>query len=179
VRIISGEYKGRRIPAPKKHLDIRPTTDFAKESLFNIINNYFDFKGLKVLDLFTGSGFISYEFVSRGAKLVNSIDINMDSLNYIHEIIKVLNINNRIIPIYADVYRFLNSCNDNYDIIFADPPFNSDNILVIPEIIFKRKLLNENGWLIVEHSANINFFNNPNFLQHRKYGKVNFSIFAK
>ena len=176
MRIISGEKKGRRVPLPV-NLDVRPTTDFAKEALFSIINNNFDFDGLKVLDLFAGTGFISYEFASRGANSVITVDNNSHCYQYIKSVIAKLELDLQVNPVCTDAFRFLNSCRSKFNIIFADPPYFMENTNKIPELVFDKSLLEENGWLIIEHSANYKFLEHPHFIDTRKYGSVNFIFF--
>lgn len=176
MRIISGSLKGRRLnPA---NLPVRPTTDLAKESIFNVINNNFDFDEVKALDLFTGTGSIAFEFVSRGCINVTAVDLNFKCIEFIKKSITDFNISNLIVY-RSEVFNFLNSCKTSYDIIFSDPPYDMEKIDKIPEMIFNNNLLNDGGWLILEHSSEHNFTGNENFFQHRKYGKVNFSIFEK
>jgi 16S rRNA (guanine966-N2)-methyltransferase len=175
VRIISGKYKGRHIPV-RHNFPSRPTTDYAKESLFNILNNHFDFQDLRVLDLFGGTGSISYEFASRGSK-VELIELDFRSFKFICSILAELKIEN-IKPYRADVFKAIPKLKDTYDIIFADPPFQLKNIPELPDRIFDNKLLNSGGWLILEHSDQLSFNSHPNFRELREYGSVNFSIFT-
>ena len=174
MRIVSGKYKGRKLFPPKK-LPVRPTTDYAKESLFNILNNNFHFEQLNVLDCFSGTGNISYEFLSRGVKAVTSIDRDFHCISYQKKIKQVLAFEN-FQPIKKDVFNALNTIRGSYKIIFADPPYNLENITDIPKLVFTNKLLHQEGWLIVEHSKQTVFIH-PNYLETRKYGNVNFSIF--
>jgi len=175
MRIIAGLYKNRRIHFTK--LKIRPTTDFAKESLFNILNNYYNFNEMAVLDLFAGSGNISYEFISRGCKKVIAIESNMNCVNFIKKIKKTLNMLNLEVQL-SNVYTYLKKNKMKYDIIFADPPYDStkEDYQNIINLVFERNLLTSSGTLILEHSKNINFGNNTLFFEQRKYGKVNFTL---
>ena len=175
MRIISGTHKSRIIHPPK-NLPVRPTTDFAKESLFNILNNNFEFADLKVLDLFSGTGNITYEFASRGFAEITSIESNYNCCAFIKKTAAEMNFSN-IRVIKSDVFSFLKNCIAKYDIAFADPPYEMEGIANIPDIVFEKKILNNNGWLVLEHSRKIKFSGHPNLLQHRNYGKVNFSIF--
>jgi len=175
MRIISGKFKGLRFEPPKD-ITARPTTDFAKESLFNVLGKYTDFEDISVLDLFSGTGSVSYEFVSRGAKYVNAIEMSNTQIGFIKKTIDKLKINN--LYVYkSDVFRYLEKCAEQYDFIFADPPFQMKNIEEIPNLIFKNNLLKTNGIFILEHGKNSNFAQHQNFLEERKYGNVHFSLF--
>ncbi len=175
MRIISGSHKSRKIIAPK-NLPVRPTTDLAKESLFNILINNFDFEELVVLDLFAGTGNISYEFASRNCREVTAVENNFKCTGFIKQTVQKLNFDN-INIVRANVFNFLKLTNKTYDIIFADPPYDFEGIEKIPELIFSRQLLNKEGWLIIEHSKRTKLEHLPHFSQQRKYGKVNFSVF--
>ena len=176
MRIISGSHKSRRINPPK-NLPVRPTTDLAKESLFNILANYFDLEDLDILDLFAGTGNISFEFASRYANEITSIEINFKCINFIKSTALKMGFAN-IKVIKRNVFDFLKKTNKTYDIIFADPPYDLEDIEKIPELVFENNLLNKNGWLIVEHSKSTKFDDHPNLLQRRNYSKVNFSVFC-
>lgn len=175
MRVISGKYKRRNI-IPPKNLPVRPTTDMAKESLFNILSNRIDFTGLQVLDLFAGTGNMSYEFVSRGVDEVISVDTNYKCISFIKQTAEKLAMT-QLKVVKQDVFKFVKSCSKKFDIIFADPPYSLENINEIAELIFENNLLNEGGLLIIEHPRTINFDNHKNLLEHRNYGSVNFSIF--
>ncbi len=175
MRIISGKFKGRRLTAPD-NLPVRPTTDYAKESLFNILNNNFYFEDLEVLDCFSGTGNISFEFLSRGVKSVNSIDANFNCISYQKKIKEELSCEN-FNPLKQDVFKALKSIPGPYDLIFCDPPYDLPNIPEIADLVFENNLLSEEGWLIIEHSKATSF-NHPNHKETRKYGNVNFSIFS-
>jgi len=175
VRIISGKHKGKSIFAPK-NLPVRPTTDFAKEALFNILGNQFDLTTIEVLDLFSGTGNISYEFASRGAKKVRGIDLHFTCVSFIKKTCKALGFD-QVETFKNDVFKYLKRYDDQYDIIFADPPYNLKNVNEVPELVFKNNLLRENGWLILEHDRNWDFSEHPQFIEHRVYSSVNFSIF--
>jgi len=175
VRIISGKYKGKILQAPKQ-LPVRPTTDYAKEGLFNIIENSFDIDELSVLDLFCGTGNISFEFASRGAKNITSVDANNHCVRFVKETSNKLELKNLHI-IKQDVFRFLQKATQQFDIIFADPPYQLKEVIEIPDLIFKNSWLKTNGWFILEHDKFVNFTAHPNFFQQRKYGNVNFSFF--
>lgn len=176
MRIISGKYKGRPI-LPPKNLPVRPTTDFAKEALFNILTNNFSFEELSVLDLFSGTGSIAYEFVSRGCKSITCVDVNYNCIAFIKKMLTELSAQN-INVIKANVFRFLKSHTGRYDLIFADPPFELEGKEEIIRSIFKNNNLNEEGWFILEHPPTDDFSKEEHFLECRKYNKVNFSIFG-
>lgn len=176
MRIISGTHKGRAINPPK-NFKARPTTDFAKENLFNILENRFDMQKIRVLDLFSGTGGIAYEFASRGASWVDAIEIEPLHYNFISKAIKDLDLS-QIHVIRNNAFKFLSFCHTSYDIIFADPPYNTPNLSIIPTTVLNRKLLNDNGLLILEHSSQNDFTQLEGFTEVRHYGSVNFSFFA-
>ena len=178
MRIISGTHKGRQI-YPDKNFSARPTTDFAKENLFNVLANQISFNDIRVLDLFSGTGSISYEFASRGAREIIAIEVNYKHYSFIQKTIKELKFNN--IKLYkADVFLACKKLKGNtFDVIFADPPYNLDKITELPNAIFENELLSKEGIVIIEHPQNINFSEHPYFSEHRQYGSVNFSIFQK
>ena len=178
MRIVSGKHKGKRITAPKK-LPVRPTTDMAKEALFNILNNEFYFDEITVLDLFSGIGSISLEFASRGAKSITSIDNHYGCINFLSATAEELNEN--IQTIKSDVYKFLENTTQKYDLIFADPPyhFSQEQFEKIYLSIFDKKLLEENGMLIIEHSKNTDLSHLENFNKLKRYGGNCFSFFLK
>jgi len=175
MRIISGKYKGRRLIAPK-NLPARPTTDFAKEGLFNMIGNEFELDKITVLDLFAGIGGITLEFASRGAERIVCIDENYNCVSFIKKTARELGCN-QVDVFKNDVFRYLKKYSTQFDVIFADPPYKLKNINEIPKLVFENDLLKENGQLILEHDRNWDFSDNPNFLKHKKYSNVNFSIF--
>jgi len=176
LRIVSGKYKGRIIKPPK-NFRARPTTDFAKENLFNILNNNFDFSEVTVLDLFSGTGSISYEFVSRGSQYVVSIEKNFKHQAFIKKTIDDFGFT-QIKTIKTDAFRYIKTCNEQFDIIFADPPYDLKELESIPDFIFEQEILKENGWLILEHGDKTDFSKHEKFKEQRKYGGVNFSIFV-
>lgn len=175
MRIISGTHKGRRIVAPK-NLPVRPTTDLAKEGLFNILTNWFDMPALKVLDLFAGTGSITYEFASRGCKEITSVDINYKCVQFIKQTVTVLGFQD-INIIKQDAFKYIKRCEDSFGIIFADPPYDLKDVELVTELVFENRLLYKGGWLIIEHKKEIDFSNHKYFARQRKYGNVNFSIF--
>ena len=181
MRIISGTHKSRRIIAPK-NLPVRPTTDLAKEGLFNILANHFHmphplgWQDIKILDLFAGTGNITYEFASRGCKGITAVDINYKCVQFIKQQITSLDFHNINIIRY-DVFKFLAVCKDSYDIIFADPPYEMADIELITDLVFENRLLSNGGWLVIEHKKEIEFSKHKHFTRQKKYGNVNFSIF--
>ena len=175
MRIISGKYKGKEIN-PGKDFTARPTTDFAKESLFNILNNTIDFEEVEVLDLFAGTGGISYEFASRDCKLVEAVELKHQHAAYIQKVSAELKFGQLRLH-KMDVFKFLQTCTRQYDIIFADPPYEMDEIETLPEIIFEKKLLKTDGVFILEHSKSKSFASHGRLTDHRNYGSVNFSFF--
>lgn len=175
MRIISGYYKGRRLDLPK-NLKLRPTTDMAKESLFNVVNNLLDFDDINALDLFSGTGSISYELVSRGAKSVLAVESNGQHTRFIESVIRKLEMENMRI-LRMDVFQFFKTNKRAFDLVFADPPYDTPELDSLPELVFSNKLLEVDGVFILEHSRNHSFEDHPNFFNHRKYGNVNFSFF--
>lgn len=176
MRIISGKLKGRRITAPKK-LPVRPTTDMAKEALFNILNNHYYFDGISVIDLFSGTGNIAYEFASRGTKTIYAIDGDYGCVRFIHNTSKELDL-----PINAyknDVFKFLEKTPLQSDIIFADPPYDMEvaDLEKIADIVFERNLLNPSGVLIIEHTKHKDVSTHSRFDYSKKYGGSTFSFF--
>ena len=171
MRIISGLHKGRKIQAPK-NLPVRPTTDRAKEALFNILSNKYDLESLDVLDLFSGTGNISFEFASRNTKNVIAVDKNNNCTNFIKETSKDLDLN--IDTILSDALTFIKKTDRKFDVIFADPPYNSLFYKELKDLIVDRKLINNGGCLIIEHDKST-LFDDQN-INIRKYGNVNFSI---
>jgi 16S rRNA (guanine966-N2)-methyltransferase len=176
VRIISGSRKGKRLSAPPS-LPVRPTTDFAKEALFNILINHFYFEECSVLDLFAGTGNISYEFASRGASDILAIDNNDLCIKYIIQTAALLEFH-RLKTIKADALQFLSKTSNSWDIIFSDPPFTFEKTEQIPLLVMDNKLLRPGGKLIVEHPTSLSFSDHPHLSDFRKYGSVCFSIFS-
>ncbi|MBI3518010.1 MAG: 16S rRNA (guanine(966)-N(2))-methyltransferase RsmD [Bacteroidetes bacterium] len=175
MRIIGGIYKGKQIIAPK-NLPVRPTTDFAKEGLFNILNHKIDFEDLTVLDLFCGTGNISLEFASRGAQKIHAVDKHSPCLYFLKDTAKALKINT-IFTDRADVFKYLEKSHSTFDLIFADPPYELENIAMIHDLVFKQQLLNEGGLLIIEHGPKTDLSTKKNYVETRKYGNVHFSFF--
>ncbi len=175
MRIISGKYK-RRFIKPPKDLPVRPTTDLARESLFNILENKLELNGKEVLDLFSGTGAVSYEFISRGCKSVLAVDANYRCTQFIKKTASEFEMKDLSI-IKGDVFKFLAKTHLTFDIIFADPPYELENLDTLPDLVFDNKLLKTDGIFVLEHPKVYDFSGHPNFLEHRKYGKVNFSFF--
>ena len=175
MRIISGTYGGRRL-SPPKNITARPTTDFAKESLFNLLNNRLDFEGIDVLDLFAGTGGIGIECVSRGAREVTAVEIAHVQQNWIISCCKQLGIKNLSV-IRGDVFKFLSACRTKYDLIFADPPYALEELPTLPDVILERGILKEDGWLVIEHGKDTDFTSHPRHVETRTYGSVHFSFF--
>ena len=176
MRIIAGTLRGRRLEPPQ-NLPVRPTTDMARESLFNILNNYVDYEECAVMDLFAGTGAVSLEFISRGAREVTAIDINMQCTDFIKQSAAKLGIGNLHV-VRADVFDLLKRANRKFDIVFADPPYALEGLPTLPDMVFDRGVLTDDGIFILEHPREYSFEEHPHFWQHRAYGKVNFTFFA-
>ena len=196
MRIITGKYKGRHFEIPRS-FKARPTTDFAKENIFNVLTGYIDFEGATALDLFSGTGSISLELASRGCAQVISVEADRDHHRFIMQCLQKLGVTevvtegrffcdtdemsqkNRpsVTPIRGDVFRFIKSCKMQFDFIFADPPYALKELPTIPSLIFEKNLLKPNGVFVFEHGKDQDFSSHPNFVEHRSYGSVNFSIF--
>ena len=177
MRIISGKFKGRSIKIPK-NLPIRPTTNLAKESIFNIISNKIDFNSLKVLDLFSGSGMIGLEFISRGSD-VTFVENNIKCVKHSYNTINILSINSKIIK--KDVFKYLRNCDDKYDLIFADPPYSLkiENYEKLIKLATENTLKNSNGLFILEHYKKNDFSQHYNFFEMRSYGDCSFTFFQQ
>jgi 16S rRNA (guanine(966)-N(2))-methyltransferase RsmD len=175
MRIIRGNWKSRRINPPS-NLPLRPTTDIAKEALFNVLENMFDFDTLDVLDLFAGTGSISFEFASRGVRQIIAVEQNFRCVEFIRKIAHDLNMQ-QLTCIRSDVFRFIKTAKKQYNLIFADPPYDLPQLKIIPDMIFKHNLLCTDGILILEHPKPYDFSAHEHFSQHREYGKVEFTFF--
>ncbi|MBQ6279363.1 MAG: 16S rRNA (guanine(966)-N(2))-methyltransferase RsmD [Muribaculaceae bacterium] len=175
MRIISGKYGRRRFDVPK-NITARPTTDMARENLFNVLNNLVDFEGLTALDLFSGTGAISFELLSRGCASVTSVEKASTQYNFIRKVKELLKEDN-LIQVKGDVFKFIGSCSRKFDLIFADPPYDLPQLPQIPELILNSKMVQPGTLVIVEHSSANNFCHLPQFTQQRVYGKVHFSFF--
>ena len=165
MRIITGRYKGRRFDIPRT-FKARPTTDFAKENIFNVLQGYTDFDGKTALDLFAGTGSISLELASRGCH----------HTAFIRQCFAKLDADNQLL-IRGDVFKFLKTCRQSFDFIFADPPYALRELPQIPDLILESTLLRPDGLLVFEHGKDHDFSQHPRFVEHRQYGSVNFSIF--
>jgi 16S rRNA (guanine(966)-N(2))-methyltransferase RsmD len=191
MRIITGKYKGRHFDIPRS-FKARPTTDFAKENIFNVLTGYMGFEGVTALDLFSGTGSITLELLSRGCAHVISIEADRDHHRFIMQCLQKLkdtsvdsgqwtvdryDHNCHCLPIRGDVFRFVKSCKQQFDLIFADPPYALKELPTIPSLIFEKNLLKPEGVFVFEHGKDHDFRDHPNFVEHRSYGSVNFSIF--
>ena len=177
MRIIGGKFKGRRFTPPAKNWPTRPTTDYAKEGLFNIISNHLDFSQLKVLDLFGGTGNHSYEFISRGVEDVTYVDQFPGCLKFVRETAKKLEIESNIRIFKSDVFKFIERNGEQYDYIFAGPPYALPTIDSIPDKILNKGMLKEGGWFVMEHNPNHAYDEHPQCFDVRNYGKTIFSFF--
>jgi 16S rRNA (guanine966-N2)-methyltransferase len=177
MRIIGGKHGGRKIKPPAKMPYTRPTTDIAKEGLFNIIANNLDISTLKTLDLFGGTGSISYELSSRGAKDSTIVEKDPSMFDFIVKTSRDLNLEN-FHAVKMEVFRYISQCTETFDLIFAGPPYALNTIDEIPEKIFEKGLLNKNGWLILEHTPRNNYADAAHFVTSRNYGTTIFSIFV-
>ncbi|WP_353482678.1 RsmD family RNA methyltransferase [Haliscomenobacter sp.] len=177
MRIIGGKFKGRRFDPPADKWPTRPTMDFAKEGLFNILNNNLDFEATKMLDLFGGTGSHCYEFVSRGCTDVTYVDKFPAAIQFVKKTAEILKITDQVRIIRADVFKFMEGSGEDYDYIFADPPYDLATMDQIPDWIFKYKLLRAEGWFVMEHDPRHSYKHHPNYFQERNYGKTIFSFF--
>ena len=175
MRIISGKYKSRRIQVPT-NFKARPTTDFAKENLFNILNNLLDWEETTALDLFSGTGSIALELVSRGCPRVVCVEADSVHYNFIVKAKAQLEAE-ELLSLRADVFKYLHSCNEKFDFIFADPPYDLSTLKTIPELVLEKQLLKPEGIFVMEHPQQYDFSQLPSFKELRKYGSVRFSIF--
>lgn len=179
MRIIGGRFKGRRFNPPAKNWPTRPTTDFAKEGLFNILTNHWDFEEMKVLDLFGGTGNHSYEFISRGCGDVTYVDKFGGCIAFVKKTAGTLDIQDKIKIVRSDVFKFIERSHLQYDYIFAGPPYALPTIDSIPDKVFEQDMLKEDGWLVLEHNPNHSFTKHEFFWQERNYGKTIFSFLKK
>ncbi len=174
MRIVAGDLRGRRLNPPT-NIEVRPTTDFAKESLFNILRNRVDFPSCSALDLFCGCGGISFEFVSRGIKNVTSVDSNPRCIAFINQMKDKFKVNN-LFAIRSDAFVYLGRSKMQFDIVFADPPYQMDKFDLVPQLVLK-SFVKPGGIFVLEHSKIHSYKDDPFFVEQRHYGKVNFSFF--
>jgi 16S rRNA (guanine(966)-N(2))-methyltransferase RsmD len=175
MRVIGGRLKSIRFEPPK-NIPTRPTTDFAKEGLFNILNNNFDFDSIKVLDLFGGTGSISYEFNSRGCEDITTVEIFPKCADFIKKTVEQHKMQG-VKVLKMDVFRFIETAHQKFNVIFAGPPYPLPNLNTIPDLVFEHALLDGDGWFVLEHNPNHNFEKHPHFFKSRNYGTTIFSIF--
>lgn len=177
MRVITGIYKGRHFEVPRT-FKARPTTDFAKENLFNVLRGYTDMEGAEVLDLFAGTGSITAEFLSRECASVTSVELDREHYAYINGVIKKLGAENcRLLR--GDALRFIKRATQKYDIIFADPPYQLKELAQIPQMVMDAGMLKPGGIMVLEHGKTNDFTSHPWFFDHRSYGSVNFSFFSE
>ncbi len=175
MRIIAGDLRGRRLNPPA-NLPVRPTTDMAREALFNILRNRVEFEYISVLDLFSGTGAVGFEFISRGVQQVTSVDQNPKCIEFQRQTAEKLGLNN-FVPLRMDAFNFLSRSKQKFDLVFADPPYDLPQFDTIPALVLK-SFLKPDGIFVLEHSKEHNFESNPLFVEQRHYGKVNFSFFS-
>lgn len=178
MRIIGGKLKGKIIQPPMGY-GARPTTDFAREGLFNVLNNEYEFENLKVLDLFAGTGAVGFEFASRGAAKVYSVDMNRDNSMFIRKEAARLGLKDIVTAVHDNVFDFLPICYEKFDIIFADPPYALEGLENIPDKVFAVDILHPGCYFILEHGDEHSFKEHPLFLKEKVYGRVHFSFFCK
>lgn len=176
MRIIRGKYGRRRFDVPR-NITARPTTDFARENIFNVIDNLIDLDGMTALDLFAGTGAVSFEFASRGCRLVTSVEKAATQYRFIEQVKQQLQAD-EVQPVRGDVFKFIETCRQQYDIIFADPPYDLPRLPEVPQLVLSSALVKPGTIFVMEHSRNNDFSALPHFSQHRAYGSVNFSIFV-
>lgn len=177
MRIIGGKYKSKQI-RPPANFRARPTTDFAKEALFNILENNFDIEELSVLDLFAGTGSITYEFASRGARRISTVEMNSTHYRFIRQMVQQLDLV-QVNLVRSDAYKVIRNPWEAYDLVFADPPFDLAGLENLPELVLDSELMEPGSWFILEHPSNMQFNHVPGIFDHRNYGNVNFSFFKK
>lgn len=177
MRVITGKYKGRRFDVPRS-FKARPTTDFAKENLFNVLRAYVDFEETRALDLFGGTGSITLELLSRGCPSVVVVENDRQHFAFIASVLRFLQDKN-CTPLCTDALRFIDRCREPFDLVFADPPYALPELPELPERVMGSNLLRESGLFVLEHGKRQDFSARPDFLEHRSYGSVNFSFFQK
>ena len=176
MRIISGQFRGKKLIAPS-NLPVRPTTDFAKTGLFNILNNYYSLEKISVLDLYAGTGNLSFEFASRGCNAITAIDKDAGCCSYMNKTAQQLSISKQLNILRSDVITYLKNSKTPVDIIIADPPYEETPASELVNLVFENQLLKPNGVFILEHSSAVDFSQLPHYLQTRKYGFVSFTFF--
>lgn len=175
MRIIRGKYGRRRFDVPK-NITARPTTDFARENIFNVIENIMSLEGIAALDLFAGTGAVSFELLSRGCASVTAVEKASVQLDFIRKVKGLLGDDNLKV-VRSDVFKFISSCRQHFDFIFADPPYDLDRFAEVPELILNSEMVQDGTLVVVEHSKAYDFSALPFFIEHRSYGSVNFSLF--
>lgn len=178
MRIIAGEHGGRKFNPPAKMPYTRPTTDIAKEGLFNVLQHKLDIEELKTLDLFGGTGSISYELASRGAHDLTIVEKDSTMFDFIKKTAQSLKIEN-LKPVKMDVFKFIEQCTDKFDFIFAGPPYALSSIDELPRLIFEKQLLNKGGWFILEHTPRNDYKKFPHYKMEKNYGTTIFSFFVR
>ncbi|MCQ2073803.1 MAG: RsmD family RNA methyltransferase [Bacteroidaceae bacterium] len=176
MRVISGIYRHRRFDVPNT-FKARPTTDFAKENLFNILANRIDFEEATALDLFSGTGSISIELLSRGCQRVVSVEKEPEHYAFISKVMETVRTDKSLI-VKGDVFKYLERCQEQFDFIFADPPYQLEELPLLPEIVLRRNILKADGMFVLEHGSKHDFKDNPRFVKMREYGSVHFSFFV-
>ena len=181
MRVVAGKYRGRHFDVPRS-FKARPTTDFAKENLFNVLRSYIDFEAdaPRALDLFAGTGSITLELLSRGCSHVTSVELDAQHCSFIRKFLQALEASEQVTLLRADVLRFLGRTTETFDIIFADPPYALPDIERLPDLVFDREgpsLLAPEGLFVLEHGRTQDFSSHLHFVDHRSYGSVNFSFF--
>ena len=178
MRIVSGSLKGRRF-SPPSNFKARPTTDFAKENIFNVLNNMIDFEDVSVLDLFSGTGSISLEFASRGCSRIVSVEKSYNHYRFIRKVVAEPGLDSKINIVKGCAFKYVEKSTAKFDIVFADPPYDLKEAEELPQKVLEADILNEGGLFVFEHSDKKDYSGLPGFREVRKYGKVNFSIFEK
>ena len=177
MRIISGKYGRRRFDVPT-NITARPTTDMARENLFNVLNNFIDFDGITALDLIAGTGAISFELLSRGAVAVTAVEMARTQTAFINKV-KATLADDNLTVVKGDVFKFLDSCTRRFDLIFADPPYDLPRFADVPRLVLESPVMGPGSIFVMEHPRENDFSALPHFIQHRAYGKVNFTIFSR
>ena len=178
MRIVGGIFGGRRFSPPAR-IPARPTTELAKEGLFNMLNNMIDFEGIKTLDLFGGTGSISYELASRGAADLTLVERDLTTIEFIKKTVRELGIEDQLHIIRGEVFKFMKQCTDQYQFIFAGPPYALESIDELPLYVFERKLLQPGGIFVLEHTPRNDYQKHPNFVRMKNYGTTVFTFFAQ